>query len=351
MKPLIVGVDPGSTSAVAMVDFNSDVVGLESGKNFPPREIISKIIETGKPVIVTSDKAKIPSKVEKIANSVGAKKFIPEEDLSSERKRELGSGENSHEEDAVAAALHAYKQLRSNIDKIEELSGEMEMDMEKSEIASRYFSDELPTPGSEEETQEAEKKEEKTEENIQGEQKQDSDPDPELYRRRAEKLETKVRNLEEQVEDLKNRLEFREQQRRNIQSKYDKLKDGKKEEMLKEQEISKREGIINDKEEKIEELEEKFQRSRIREKQYEKALELIAEGGQLLPIIDENFEESPDASVTRSEELRDELRSQGEKIFHVDEVEGVELLEKFVVDGEELDEDPDDIIEKYRNSR
>lgn len=348
MKPLIVGVDPGSTSAVAMVDFNGDIVELESGKNFPPREIISQVVDTGKPVIVTSDKAKIPSKVEKIANSVGAEKFIPEEDLSAERKRELGSGENSHEEDAVAAAFHAYKQLRSNIDKIGELSEEMEL--EESKIASRYFSDELPTPGSEEETQEVEE-DEKTGESTREKQQQDSDSDQGLYRRRAEKLETKVNHLEEQVEDLKNRLEFREQQRRNIQSKYDKLKDGKKEEMLKEQEISKREGIIREKSERINELEEKFQRSRIREKQYEKALDLIAEGGQLLPIIDEKFEEIPEVAVTRSEELRDRLRSQGEKVFRIEEVEGVELLERFVVDGEELDEAPDDIIEKYRNSR
>lgn len=349
MKPVIVGVDPGSTSAVAVIDFKGDIIKLESSKNFPPREIISRIIETGKPVIVTSDKAKIPSKVEKIANSVGAEKFIPEEDLSVDRKRELGSGENSHEEDAVAAALHAYKQLRSNIDKIGELSDEMEL--EESEIASRYFSDELPTPRSEEETQEDNEEDEKAEEQVQEQPDQDSEPDPELYRRREEKLKTKVRNLEEQVEDLKNRLEFREQQRRNIQSKYDKLKDGKKEEMLKKQEISKREGIIREKEEKINDLEEKLQRSRIREKQYEKALDLIAEGGQLLPIIDEKLEEIPEGSVTRSEELRDRLRSQGEKIFYIEEVEGVELLERFVVDREELDEDPDDIIEKYRNSR
>jgi predicted RNase H-like nuclease (RuvC/YqgF family) len=340
MKPLIIGVDPGSTSAVAMVDFDGNLVELQSGKNFPPREIIQEIVENGKPVVVASDKGKMPSKVEKIAKSVGARSFSPEEDLGQERKRELGEGENSHEKDAVASARHAYKHLRPKIEKVEQLSEKI--DREKSRVAKKYFTGTLQKESKEEdaETEPREHEEGQDEKKINGEK----------WKRKAEKLQKKVENLEEQVDDLEEKLEFREQQRRNLQSKYDKLKAEKKDDMLKEQEISKREGIINEKEERIEELEKKLERSRIREKQYGEALDLIADGGELLPVIDEDTEEVPERAVTRSRELRDKLVARGEQVYFVDEVDGVELLERFV--AEELpSQNLKEIIERYRDAR
>jgi len=89
-KPLIVGVDPGSTSAVAAVDLECEIELLESGKNFPPREIIQRIIKVGKPVVLASDKGKTPSKVSKISSSLGAKLFEPEEDLSQKKEERTG---------------------------------------------------------------------------------------------------------------------------------------------------------------------------------------------------------------------------------------------------------------------
>jgi predicted RNase H-like nuclease (RuvC/YqgF family) len=339
MKPLIIGVDPGSTSAVAMMDFDGNLVELQSGKNFPPREIIQEIVGYGKPVVVASDKEKMPSKVERIANSVGARSFSPEEDLGQERKRELGEGENSHEKDAVASARHAYKHLRPKIEKVEQLSEKI--DRQKAQVAKKYFTGRLQKESQEEDGEkEPQKPENQHKEKINGEK----------WKRKAEKLDGKVENLEEQVDDLEEKLEFREQQRRNLQSKYDKLKAEKKDEMLKEQEISKREGIINENEKRIEELEKKLERSRIREKQYEKALDVIENGGEILPIIDEETEEIPEKAVTRSEELRDELLTRGESVYYIEEAEGVELLERFV--AEELpDRNVKDMIEKYRDAR
>jgi predicted RNase H-like nuclease (RuvC/YqgF family) len=347
MKPLIIGVDPGSTSAVAMIDFKGEVVELQSGKNFPPREIIQEIIENGKPVIVASDKEKTPSNVEKIANSLGAEKFEPEEDLRQERKRELGEGENSHEKDAVASARHAFKQLRPKIRKIEKLSEQR--DEEKSDVAEKYFSGELGGPEEDGEEENTEREEGRAQEET-SPSKEEQEINGKKWKRKAEKLEGKAENLEEQVEDLKEKLEFREEQRRNLQSKYDKLKAEKKDEMLKEQEISKREGKLKEKEDEISELEKKLERSRIREKQYEKALDLIAEGGEILPVIDDETGEVPEKALTRSEELRDELVAEGEKVYYIEEVEGVELLERFIV--EELpDQNVKEIIERYRDAR
>ncbi len=352
MKPVLVGVDPGSTSAVAVLDFDGKFAHIKSSKNFPPRKIISEVIEHGKPVIVTSDKAKTPSKVDKIANSLGAEKFEPEEDLSQERKRELGEGENSHEKDASAAAKYAYKQLKPKIRKIEEL--EEEREEEKSEIASRYFSGQLTgtnkeNSGSVEGSDES-KRERQNQEVSEGSEDESEAVDGEKWMQKSRKLENKVENLEEHVEDLQEKLEFREQQRRNLQSKYDKLKAGKRDEVLKERELSRKNAELKEKNQKIEQLEQQLEKTRIREKQYEKAVDILDSGGEILPLIDKETGKIPEKAATRSGDLRDRLISQGEKIYHVDELDGVELLDRIVVD-ELPEENPGDIIEKYRDAR
>lgn len=336
MEPLIIGVDPGITSAVAMMDFEGELVELDSGKNFPPREIILEVVEKGKPVIIATDKSKLPSKVEKIANSVGAEKFTPEEDLGKEKKKELGTGGNSHEKDASAAAKYAYKQLRPKIRKVEELNEETELD--KSEVAERYFSGKQVPDA------------EPDDESDNSPEKFDAGDNASIHRKKAEKLEEKVQELESEVERLEESLEFREQQRRDLQSKYDKLKDNRRDDILKEEEVSKREDVIEEKDQRIKELEEKLQKSSIREKQYEKAIELIDEGGKILPIIDEDTDDIPETSVTRSKELRDKLRVRGEKIFHVDELEGVELLNRFIVERDP-EQKLSEMIDNYRSAR
>lgn len=137
-KPLIVGIDPGNTSAIAALNLDGDIILLESRLEFAPEEIIQRIVNTGKPLVISCDKEKMPSTVEKIANSVGAEKFEPEKDLSQERKRDLGvKGENSHEKDAYASALHAFKNMRKKIRKINDRSEKK--GVERHKVAKDYF--------------------------------------------------------------------------------------------------------------------------------------------------------------------------------------------------------------------
>lgn len=137
-EPLIVGIDPGNTSAIAALDLDGELIILESQLEFAPEEIIQRLIEEGKPVVVSCDKKQMPSTVDKIASSLGAEKFIPEQDLSRDRKRKLGKGENSHEKDAHASAMHAFKNLRKQVRKINEKS-EKE-GVERHKIAREYIS-------------------------------------------------------------------------------------------------------------------------------------------------------------------------------------------------------------------
>jgi len=139
-EALIVGIDPGNTSAVAALNLDGELKLLESDREFPPRDIIMTLIEAGKPVVIGCDTADMPSTVEKIASSLGAQKFEPDEDLDSGRKQSLGNeGRNSHEKDAIASAKYAYNNLQRKISKIERITEEN--DIEKSSAARQYFSE------------------------------------------------------------------------------------------------------------------------------------------------------------------------------------------------------------------
>ncbi len=138
-EALIVGIDPGSTSAVAAFNLDGELKLLESRKEFSQDEVIRQLIETGRPVVIASDRERMPSTVEKISSSRGAQRFEPENDLRSQRKNRIGKGENSHEIDAYASGIHAYNSLQKEIRKIEKISEKTRQD--RKEVAKKYFSD------------------------------------------------------------------------------------------------------------------------------------------------------------------------------------------------------------------
>lgn len=136
-EPLIIGIDPGNTTAVAAINLDGELELLESRLEFSHDEIIQELISAGYPLVIAADKEEIPSTVEKIASSVGAQRFTPENDLSQSRKNQLGRGDNSHEKDAYASAIHAYKRMSKQIRKINQKSEMREK--EKLDIAKKHF--------------------------------------------------------------------------------------------------------------------------------------------------------------------------------------------------------------------
>jgi len=127
MTLLIVGIDPGTTAAYALLDEHGTFISSASGKEFTMAEMISSIIVFGKPMIVASDKNPIPSFVQEIATKLGAKLSYPREDLLVEEKRQLVDeilsgdrlGTNVHEQDALAAAVLAFKRHRQSFEKMD----------------------------------------------------------------------------------------------------------------------------------------------------------------------------------------------------------------------------------------
>jgi predicted RNase H-like nuclease (RuvC/YqgF family) len=336
-KPLIVGVDPGSTSAVAAVTVEGEVELLESGKNFPPRQIIQRIIKVGKPVVTASDKGKTPSKVSKISSSLGTRLFEPDEDLSQKRKKELGKGANNHELDALASAIHAQKQLHKEIQKIEKL--EKELEKERVDIAEKIFN--------EQPVKQDKDKEEENEEELVEETENVSEKDQEKLR-----LERKIENLENHVQRLKSELGEKESENESLKAKLSHLRDEERKEVWKEEEVQKRDVKIKQKNQEIEDLKQEIEDYKVREKQYRKAIhKLFEEDYELVPVVDQGVEEVPEKAVTHQDELQELLEKRGANIYPVEEVEGLELKNYFVVEDFPEPKNFESIIQNYKDSR
>ncbi len=120
----IVGVDPGTTTAVAVLDINGKLLGVRSKKNWNSAEVVEYILSFGKPVIVATDKSNPPEFVSKLRASFNALIHVPKEDTSVERKKYLVSPfkqniSNDHERDALSAAIDAYNAHKNKLISVE----------------------------------------------------------------------------------------------------------------------------------------------------------------------------------------------------------------------------------------
>ncbi len=124
MKPVIVGFDPGLTSAFAVVDLRGDVLVVRSDRELTFPIIREEVIKLGRPVLLAIDKASIGSSAEKLSSSFGCKIWKPESDMLVEDKEELTSVKNvsnDHERDALASALRAYGEYETLFRKIDSI--------------------------------------------------------------------------------------------------------------------------------------------------------------------------------------------------------------------------------------
>ncbi len=128
-KPFIIaGIDPGLTVGLAIIDLRGRLLYLGSMKEASRSDIINRIIEHGRAIVVASDVHPAPEAVRRIASMLNAKLCTPERVLTISFKNELVSEflsdsestpENSHERDALAAAVRAYRHHEMKLRQIE----------------------------------------------------------------------------------------------------------------------------------------------------------------------------------------------------------------------------------------
>ncbi|MGB9709800.1 MAG: DUF460 domain-containing protein [Infirmifilum sp.] len=120
---LIVGVDPGISTGVAVLGLSGEIISVFSRRWLSRSQLLRIILQYGRPVIVATDVNPPPSYVRKIAAQVGATLYVPPRSLSVEEKRRLAEGymgvENTHQRDALAAAMRALREYRGKFDEVE----------------------------------------------------------------------------------------------------------------------------------------------------------------------------------------------------------------------------------------
>jgi len=121
---LIVGIDSGITTGIAILDAHGNIVTLESKRDATRNDIIKFISRFGKPLVIASDVNPMPKKIKRLARSLGSRIYYPEISLSNVEKTKiikdyLDEIEDIHQKDALAAGLKALKNYRELITKVE----------------------------------------------------------------------------------------------------------------------------------------------------------------------------------------------------------------------------------------
>lgn len=145
MRHVIVGIDPGKTSAIACIDLDGRVVLLASKRFAGLTWFVASARGAGSPVVIASDKKRPVDTVSKIAAIFDAVLFVPESDISVSKKkavqREDESVENLHQRDALTAARVAYNHYSNKLKQAERLArekGSTEIDEVKAMVIRKY---------------------------------------------------------------------------------------------------------------------------------------------------------------------------------------------------------------------
>lgn len=137
-KPIIVGIDPGLTTGISILDLNGKPLHVSSRRGTDRTEIIDLIKNYGRPIIVATDVTPIPETVKKLASLWKARIFQPAKNIPVEEKREIASHlslesgikiHDNHSRDALVAAYLAYKDYHDKMRQLESYVNRMGIDI------------------------------------------------------------------------------------------------------------------------------------------------------------------------------------------------------------------------------
>ncbi|WP_338740038.1 DUF460 domain-containing protein [Haloplanus salilacus] len=191
---VLVGIDPGTTTAAAVVSLDGEVLDVLSTRTADTAGVIEWLVERGRPVVVAADVEPMPETVEQFRRSFDAAGWEPASDLPVDEKlhrtRDL-SYDNDHERDALAAALFAFDDYEDQFDRI---TRKVPPQFDRGEVIDRVVTGEASVEAVLEElsTDDDEESEESTHE------PRELSPEE----RRIKRLERQVDRLEGQVADL-----------------------------------------------------------------------------------------------------------------------------------------------------
>jgi hypothetical protein len=195
---VLVGIDPGTTTAAAVLGLDGEVLDVTSTRTADTADVIEWLVERGRPVVVAADVEPMPETVEKFRRSFDAAGWEPASDLPVDEKLHRTRDcayDNDHERDALAAALFAFDAFE---DQFARITRKVPPQFDRGEVIDRVVTSEasveavLDDLAGDDDTETEEETHEPRERS------------PE--ERRIERLERQVDRLESQVEDLESRL-------------------------------------------------------------------------------------------------------------------------------------------------
>jgi predicted RNase H-like nuclease (RuvC/YqgF family) len=128
MKKLIVGIDPGVTVGIAILGLRGEVIFLDSAKGLSRGDVVRRIVEYGTATIIATDVTTIPAFVQTLSTKFNSRIHSATKVLNVSEKNAMirtfndANGtkpSNSHERDALVAALNAFSSYKNVFDRIE----------------------------------------------------------------------------------------------------------------------------------------------------------------------------------------------------------------------------------------
>jgi len=257
---VIVGIDPGTTTAVAIVGLEGEVLDVWSSRTSDTAEVIEWIVERGRPIIVAADVTPIPETVEKFRRSFDAAAWTPTRDLPIDEKQHRTREHhyaNDHQRDAMAAALHA---LDAHEDQFERIAAKLPPGMDRGEVTARVVAGE--------ESVEAVLRDLRDDEGDSEDDATEHEPrELTAEEKRIKSLERQVERLQSHVETLEGRVEDRDERINELENSLSGARRQERKEVRKDREVNRLERKANRLErerdearEQVEELEQKVER-------------------------------------------------------------------------------------------
>ena len=256
---VVVGIDPGTTTAVAVVGLDGEVLDVYSTRTDDTAGVIEWIIERGRPVVVAADVTPMPETVEKIRRSFDAAGWEPSSDLPVDEKqhrtREEGY-DNDHERDAMAAALYAHD---GHADQFERVASKVPPQHEVGEVIARVVAGEESVEAVLDDLSDDETTDEDDHEH---EPRQLTEEEQEIKRLKAriDRLEGHVDTLEDTIATKDERIDEYEQKLEEARSEERKEARERREVTRLERETDRLERELESERERTEELEGKLER-------------------------------------------------------------------------------------------
>lgn len=248
---LIVGVDPGTKTGIAALNLDGGIVGLHSSKDLGFDRTLDYLMSLGVASVLASDVSPTPQFILKLASSLGCRVFIPKKSLQVGEKIKLTwdhTTGDSHQRDALAAALNAYNAFRNKFGKIDSLDLD---DKIKTEIKHRV----LQGVSVDDAIREYKTKQ------IPAKPKEE----PPKIKTKKPPEEERVNKLLQQNQDLKKQVKSRDEEIKKLKNdvikledKISRMKTAHAIELKKDVEIKKRDGIIKNIEYRVSSLEKKI---------------------------------------------------------------------------------------------